>query len=298
MKVKLFSNYASSEELLNRFNNNYGISDNDIEFTIDDDYDTAVVFNRTFEKIKEGTKIITIIQEPSWSPVHIGNDFLVKSDILVVHDFSLFEQTYNSRIKKPIEFRKLTDCKIVEAPSYMWYHDHVSRDFFDNTDKVKKKKKLSMIVSNLYLSVGNYRKRIELVEKILKSDLDCDIFGRGLNIDDPRYKGELEYKFSGLLPYEYSIAIENSCENNYVTEKFIDPILCHTVPIYCGAPNIADIYSEEVFRAINLDSETIIEDIKSIITKTPGTQSTVELNDAKKVYFFEHNLYKLIKSLC
>ena len=38
--------------------------------------------------------------------------------------------------------------------------------------------------------------------------------------------------------YKFVIAFENSRANDYVTEKFYDPLLAGAVPIYLGAPNI------------------------------------------------------------
>lgn len=61
---------------------------------------------------------------------------------------------------------------------------------------------------------------------------DVDIMGRG-------YKPFAE-KSDGLAPYRYSIVIENAREQNYFTEKLIDALLCNTVPIYWGCPNIGD----------------------------------------------------------
>jgi len=40
--------------------------------------------------------------------------------------------------------------------------------------------------------------------------------------------------------YKFVIAFENAIETDYVTEKFYDPLLAGTVPIYLGAPNIED----------------------------------------------------------
>ena len=40
------------------------------------------------------------------------------------------------------------------------------------------------------------------------------------------------------MPYRYSVIIENIREPNYFTEKLVDAILCETVPIYWGCPNI------------------------------------------------------------
>ena len=49
-----------------------------------------------------------------------------------------------------------------------------------------------------------------------------------------------EQKSDGLAPYRYSVVIENVREKNYFSEKLIDAILCSTVPIYWGCPNIGD----------------------------------------------------------
>ena len=47
-------------------------------------------------------------------------------------------------------------------------------------------------------------------------------------------------KADGLASYRYSVVIENVRERNYFTEKLIDALLCRTVPIYWGCPNIGD----------------------------------------------------------
>lgn len=47
-------------------------------------------------------------------------------------------------------------------------------------------------------------------------------------------------KAEGLAPFRYSVVIENVRERNCFTEKLIDAVLCRTVPIYWGCPNIGD----------------------------------------------------------
>lgn len=64
--------------------------------------------------------------------------------------------------------------------------------------------------------------------------LDLDVMGRG-------YK-PFAAKAEGLAPYRYSVVIENVRERNYFTEKLVDAILCQTVPIYWGCPNVADFF--------------------------------------------------------
>jgi hypothetical protein len=282
MKIKFFSDYTTSEDLLINFRAKYTISDEQLSFTLDNNYDYAVVFNRAVEPIKESAKIITIIQEPSWNEVHQIKTFLTGSDVLIIHDPDLFEKVHGVKL----------GGKVIESPSYMFYYDRVAKSAFDGVENILKQKKLSMIVSALGSAKANYRKRLALVDKILASDIDIDIYGRGLQINDKRYKGQIDYKFIGLIPYEYSIALENCNEKNYITEKFVDCVLCNTVPIYNGAPNVADVYDNSYFKTIDLDSPTIIDDIKNIIS-APATGTKVN----KELYFTKMNLYQKLKEL-
>jgi len=282
MIVRFFSNYDSSEGLVRRFFANYAVCDAELNFTIGSDYDYAVVFNRTDEFIIPGKKVITIIQEPSWNIVHRNTDFLRKSDYLIIHDAQLFEKTHQIKL----------GGKVIESPAYMFYHDHIDQSFYERASATPKTRKLSIIVSYLNKPFGIYQKRYALLTKILESDLDIDIYGWRLEFDDPRFKGYLDYKFTGLLPYEYSIAIENSSEKNYISEKFVDCVLCDTVPIYYGAPNVAEVYDSRYFKTIDLDSPTIIEDLKDLIAE-PALVSTVN----KSIYLNQLNLYTKLKEV-
>ncbi|GAB4307317.1 MAG: hypothetical protein Kow0058_19170 [Roseovarius sp.] len=61
----------------------------------------------------------------------------------------------------------------------------------------------------------------------------------------------------GLAPFRYSVVIENVRERNFFTEKLIDAVLCRTVPIYWGCPNIGDFM--DVSGMIPCASEAEIE---------------------------------------
>jgi alpha-1,3-fucosyltransferase 10 len=47
-------------------------------------------------------------------------------------------------------------------------------------------------------------------------------------------------KLDTIARYKFCLAFENSLARDYVSEKFFDPLLAGTVPVYRGAPNIAD----------------------------------------------------------
>jgi hypothetical protein len=44
-----------------------------------------------------------------------------------------------------------------------------------------------------------------------------------------------------IIPdYKFTIAFENACATDYVTEKCFDPLRAGSVPVYLGAPNVED----------------------------------------------------------
>jgi hypothetical protein len=47
-------------------------------------------------------------------------------------------------------------------------------------------------------------------------------------------------KLDIIKRYPFTIAFENSIAEDYVTEKFWDPLVAGSVPIYLGAPNVGD----------------------------------------------------------
>lgn len=89
----------------------------------------------------------------------------------------------------------------------------------------------SLIASNKR-DLAGHKLRHEIVDLIREHSLDVDIMGRG-------YK-PFDNKADGLLPYRYSVVIENVQETGYYTEKLIDTLLCRTVPIYWGSPDVSE----------------------------------------------------------
>ncbi|MEM9557234.1 MAG: glycosyltransferase family 10 [Acidobacteriota bacterium] len=47
-------------------------------------------------------------------------------------------------------------------------------------------------------------------------------------------------KLSVVGTYKFDLAFENTLAQDYVTEKFFDPLVAGTVPVYLGAPNVID----------------------------------------------------------
>lgn len=87
----------------------------------------------------------------------------------------------------------------------------------------------SLIASAKRDSAG-HRLRHRMVEWVRGEGCDVDVMGRGYT--------PFGAKAEGLAPYRYSVVIENMRERNYFSEKLVDAVLCNTVPIYWGCPNL------------------------------------------------------------
>jgi len=70
--------------------------------------------------------------------------------------------------------------------------------------------------------------------------LRIDSFGRCLqNRSFPKDQGRAT-KLKTISRYRFTLAFENSICADYVTEKFFDPLIAGSVPVYLGAPNVKD----------------------------------------------------------
>ena len=73
----------------------------------------------------------------------------------------------------------------------------------------------------------------------LMSHLAIHSYGRFLNNRPmPAPDRGHKTKLALIAPYKFCLAFENSIATDYVTEKFFDPLLAGTVPVYRGAPNV------------------------------------------------------------
>ena len=74
----------------------------------------------------------------------------------------------------------------------------------------------------------------------LMMHLAVDSYGKCLN--NRTLKADLgrDSKLATIARYRFTLAFENSIAPDYVTEKYFDPLIAGSVPVYLGAPDIAD----------------------------------------------------------
>ncbi len=97
--------------------------------------------------------------------------------------------------------------------------------------EIRKTAHMSLVASAKQTFEG-HKLRHNVVEHVRAQNLDVQVLGRGYT--------PFEHKSDGLVPYRFSVVIENTRQRNYFSEKLIDAILCECVPIYWGCPNIGD----------------------------------------------------------
>ena len=89
-------------------------------------------------------------------------------------------------------------------------------------------------------ALHNKSHRFEFAREFM-SQIQVDSYGRILqNRSLPQRvdQGQMT-KLATIARYKFCLALENALEIDYVTEKFFDPLLVGTIPIYRGAPNVA-----------------------------------------------------------
>ena len=90
------------------------------------------------------------------------------------------------------------------------------------------------LIASAKNKLAGHKLRHQLVTWVKDEGIECDVLGRGYR--------PFKDKADGLLPYSYSVVIENIEEPHYFSEKLLDTFICGTVPIYWGATNISDYF--------------------------------------------------------
>lgn len=124
--------------------------------------------------------------------------------------------------------------------------------------ELEKTKLVSMITSNKR-HTSQAKIRYNFAKKFYKK---IDIFGNGFH--------PIKYKEVGLLPYFYSIVIENDITPDYFSEKILDCFAAKTIPIYLGCKNIGKYFDIngiipiESFNLTQLNSEFYYKNYESV----------------------------------
>ena len=186
-----------------------------------------------------------------------------------------------------LKYTEWTNCGFIHD---IIYHEM----FFDNlpsnmTNTILKKKDISFVCGITNNNQLGYKMRHDLLNILQSENIDVDVYGRNIEYNPSKNQfGSLKLKYTALIDYKFSVCIENSFEMGYISEKLYDCFMCNTVPIYCGAPNIFDTFSDKnVIKVSNL------EEVLNVIKKIKNKEIKYEdfnIEEAKLTYLTKLNL--------
>ncbi len=171
---------------------------------------------------------------------------------------------------------------------YIFTQDY---DKLNNNGPQKKTKLMSVITSNKAFTQGHID-RIRFVEKLKNHYGDTvDVFGRGFN--------DFDDKWDVLAPYKYHIAIENSSQRYYWTEKISDCFLAETFPFYYGCTNLGDYFPQEAYLPIDIrDFDKSVAVIDRALAEDRYAGSGAVLDMCKHKVLDEYNMFEYAAALC
>lgn len=168
----------------------------------------------------------------------MGEEEIVKPDNQIWVGWSL-ECEENYPILKQSDFRNMFDVWMgyhqsddVIYPYYMNFDNYMRQYSFVDFDK---RKDVCMFIS----SNINKSHRVEYVSELMRH-IHIDSYGKLFKNQNIEHDCGRKTAIEIMRNYKFVIAFENAVADDYVTEKFYNPIYAGSVPIYIGAPNVAD----------------------------------------------------------
>ena len=147
-------------------------------------------------------------------------------------------------VVSPYDFRSVERrSMIIGNPCLNWHYgvSHSDSGYASSFGKLSELRHLPMpektglvsVICSNKTATEAQRARLALVD-LLRNRLGdaLHVYGRGFNaVDD---------KMSAIAPYKYHVVLENNLLPNFWTEKLSDAWLGWSLPLYLGAPNLAE----------------------------------------------------------
>lgn len=172
---------------------------------------------------------------------------------------------------------------IHSQPALPW---HINRDYdyLVSSEVPEKPRVLSWVTSNYCYYDGHYD-RMRFMEKIW-GKIDYDLFGRGFN--------PIEDKWKGIAPYRYSFAIENFSNAFYWSEKIADCFLAWTMPIYYGCTRITEYFPQEAMICIDINNQHVVEHIRAVLSEEPWHHHLDAIAYARELVLKKYQLFPFV----
>lgn len=286
IKVKISSN-SPGWSFIRQTPESLGVWDN-CQFYIDDD-----------TKDCDWWVIIDGVLKDQTTNCYPDNTILVTGEPPSVKRYqNKFVQQFGTVITTQNNIKARRTIHLQLMPWYIGAHYNINQNKFDiytkSYDELKQmsdipKNKLISIISSKKTSTSGHRQRLRFIGILKKHFKDrLDIFGSGIN--------HIADKWDGVAPYKYHIAIENSKNKNYWSEKLADSFLSESYPFYFGCPNINDYFPSNAISKINIyKPKEAIEIIENAIKNDYYVQFKQQIIESRNLIL---DKYQIFPQLC
>lgn len=195
----------------------------------------------------------------------------------------------------------------IEYENFFDYKNKNLTKEIEQYQKVNKSKFCSFMATN-----AKATERIEFVKKLINyKNVDCSgpvlyNMGKKDNIGKIKNNEYIDWnkeKIEIIKHYKFTIAFENERAENYITEKIYQPLLVKSIPIYWGAPNVAEYFNPKCY--IDVSSFNSFEEAIEEIARIDQDESLYNgffeepaiLPDSKIMGVTEENIYQKIRQI-
>jgi GR25 family glycosyltransferase involved in LPS biosynthesis len=256
IRVKMLCNWCSSKDLCNAWSNmcESGYRWKNIEITWNDDsnIDYWVIINKPCDNSYYDPKRTIVFQMEPW-----------------VHNESfLWGVKTWEKWATPTNFMEVRGRKQKCHNNAFWQLELNLSEIL-NLKVENRVDVVSSMCSSKYFDEGHIA-RIDFLKFLeQKGDVELDIYNWDNQHNFKNFRGPRNQyvdKSKGYIPYKYYFMVENNYEENFITEKIWEPILCETLVFYYGCPNVCDYIDAEAFVQLDMhDFEKSYQIIKQAI---------------------------------
>jgi len=178
------------------------------------------------------------------------------------------------------------EVKFHRSIPYVHFHHNATYNQLDSIDETKRTKLICSITTGLK-GIPGYQNRRIFLENFSASNPFFDLFGKfsKLSASMPSYRGQCISKWKVVSQYKYSLVIENSTDDYYISEKIFDALICGSMPIYYGSNKIFEVIPKDWFYYLpNLDASEIDKVNTFISTDAYKTVSDNRAEICKAIY--------------
>lgn len=245
---------------------------NDIKFSFDGslDSDGFVILNQVAQHTQLRAKpsmILRINQEPYLPRIFPWQDC---KKIEGVVDQGWFRTRHHNEISNLV---------------LPWHITNSFDELIGNTHLPKVE--LISLVASTKVAFPGHQSRHDFIQKARQRfGTEIQFFGKGIKF--------IENKQDALLPFMYSLALENTKQDGYWTEKIVDCILCNTVPIYFGSELPPQIFPPGSYIRLDELSVETFETIYDMLSEHDYYSRLPSVLAAKKNLLRHHSFFPQI----